>query len=357
MLIRQLEYLAALDRERHFARAASACHVSQPALSAALRKLEAELDIRIVRRGHRFEGFTPEGERVLRWAHRILAERDLLDAEVGAMRKGRTGRLRIGVLPSAAAAVAHLTAPFGTRHPRVRLSVRALPAEDIARGLADGSLDCGVAHLGAVSGRPRGAAVRLYAERGVVLACPGRFTGRASVAWQELAGVPLCGMTCDGGVRRAMEAALAENGGRPSVQVETDALPALYTHVAEGDWCGVVAHAWLCSAPPPQGVRVLPVEGAERVREVGIVVPENAPEPLLARDFAAFARTVPLQEVLDAALPPGPAVPVHAAPAGPSPRAPRPHASADGADAAAPEPEPDPAPEAGVRSRRSSSPA
>ncbi|MDA2814212.1 LysR family transcriptional regulator [Nocardiopsis sp. RSe5-2] len=352
MLIRQLEYLAALDRERHFARAASACHVSQPALSAALRKLEAELDIRIVRRGHRFEGFTPEGERVLRWAYRILAERDLLDAEVGAMRKGRTGRLRIGVLPSAAAAVAHLTAPFGTRHPRVRLSVRALPAEDIARGLADGSLDCGVAHLGATPGRSLGSAVRLYGERGVVLACPGRFTGRASVAWEELAGVPLCGLTCDGGALRAMEAALAEHGGRPSVQVETDALPALYTHVAEGDWCGVVAHSWLCSAPPPPGVRVLPVAGAERVREVGIVVPERAPEPVLAREFAAFARTVPLQEVLDAALPPGPGAPMHAAPGGYEPRAPRGHqASADSASGA------EVGPAAGVRSRRSSSPA
>ncbi|QHY96609.1 Hydrogen peroxide-inducible genes activator [Streptomyces sp. S4.7] len=61
MLLRQLEYLVALARERHFARAADACFVSQPSLSAAIRKLEHELGVPIVRRGRRFEGLTPGG--------------------------------------------------------------------------------------------------------------------------------------------------------------------------------------------------------------------------------------------------------------------------------------------------------
>lgn len=59
MLLRQLEYLVALARERHFTRAADACFVSQPSLSAAIRKLEHELDVPIVRRGRRYEGLTP----------------------------------------------------------------------------------------------------------------------------------------------------------------------------------------------------------------------------------------------------------------------------------------------------------
>ena len=80
--IRQLEYLLALARERHFGRAASACHVSQPTLSVAIRKLEHELDVVIVLRGQRFEGFTPEGQRVVTWAHRILAERNELLADI-----------------------------------------------------------------------------------------------------------------------------------------------------------------------------------------------------------------------------------------------------------------------------------
>lgn len=117
MLLRQLEYLVALARERHFARAAAACYVSQPSLSAAIRKLEHELDVPIVRRGRRFEGLTPEGERVLARAHRVLAERDALQQELSAMRGGLAGTLRFGAIPTALSAVSLLTTPFCAQHP------------------------------------------------------------------------------------------------------------------------------------------------------------------------------------------------------------------------------------------------
>ncbi len=60
MLLRQLEYFVALAQERHFARAAAACFVSQPALSESIRKLEQELKVPLVRRGQKFEGLTPK---------------------------------------------------------------------------------------------------------------------------------------------------------------------------------------------------------------------------------------------------------------------------------------------------------
>ena len=60
-MIRQLQYLVALAREEHFARAAESCGVSQPTLSAALRQLEEDLGTAIVERGNRFRGFTAEG--------------------------------------------------------------------------------------------------------------------------------------------------------------------------------------------------------------------------------------------------------------------------------------------------------
>jgi DNA-binding transcriptional LysR family regulator len=65
MFIRQLDYLVTLAREQHFARAADICNVSQPALSSAIRSLEEELGLVIVKRGRRFLGFTEDGERVL----------------------------------------------------------------------------------------------------------------------------------------------------------------------------------------------------------------------------------------------------------------------------------------------------
>src|SRR5579863_3811500 len=65
VLSRKLEYLMALAKEGHFARAAAACHVSQPTLSAAIQQLEAELGVPIVERGRRFQGLTNEGRLVI----------------------------------------------------------------------------------------------------------------------------------------------------------------------------------------------------------------------------------------------------------------------------------------------------
>ena len=100
MFSRQLEYLVALDRERHFGRAAASCHVSQPALSEAIRSLERELGVPLVRRGRRFEGLTPEGERVLTWAQRAVANLRGLEQEVSRLREGLVGTLRLGAIPT-----------------------------------------------------------------------------------------------------------------------------------------------------------------------------------------------------------------------------------------------------------------
>jgi DNA-binding transcriptional LysR family regulator len=86
MLFRQLEYFVAVAQERHFARAAEKCYVSQPALSAAIAKLERELDVTLINRGHSFQGLTAEGERLVVWAKRILAEHDAFKAEVRVVR-------------------------------------------------------------------------------------------------------------------------------------------------------------------------------------------------------------------------------------------------------------------------------
>ncbi|MCS5582887.1 MAG: LysR family transcriptional regulator, partial [Pseudomonadales bacterium] len=73
MDIKQLKFLIALDQTRHFGKAAELCHVTQPALSMRIRNLEEELDLVLIERGQRFEGFTEGGERVLAWARSVLA--------------------------------------------------------------------------------------------------------------------------------------------------------------------------------------------------------------------------------------------------------------------------------------------
>ena len=103
MDIRQLQYLAALAREKHFTRAAQACNITQPTLSGRIRQLEQELGVPLLERGQRYIGLTPEGERVLKWAHSILDGWQSLQMELASIKGkgGLVGRLVLGVIPSA----------------------------------------------------------------------------------------------------------------------------------------------------------------------------------------------------------------------------------------------------------------
>src|SRR3546814_14126438 len=120
MLLTQLEYFVALAREHHFGRAAAVSHVTQSALSEAIRKLETELGTSLVNRGRTFEGLTAEGERVLVWARKMLDDHRALIDEVITQPRALTGVVRIGVIPSATVAAADLIASPADAHPLLR---------------------------------------------------------------------------------------------------------------------------------------------------------------------------------------------------------------------------------------------
>ena len=148
-MIDKLEYLLALAQEKHFGRAADACHVSQPTLSAAIRLLEEDLGAPIVERGHRYVGLTPQGQVALEHAHRILAEVENLRRGLEEIDKGLTGRLRIGVIPTALPIVSQLTGPFYARFPGVTVAVISLNSQEIDRGIEEFELDVGLTYLDA----------------------------------------------------------------------------------------------------------------------------------------------------------------------------------------------------------------
>src|SRR5258708_1746252 len=126
MILRHLEYLTALARERHFARAATACGVSQSTLSAGIKQMEASLGALLVERGQRFLGLTPEGEKALEWAQHVITDYEGLQQHLAQMRTGLSGQLRIGAIPVTLPVVSLLTTPFAKQHQRVRAVIRSL---------------------------------------------------------------------------------------------------------------------------------------------------------------------------------------------------------------------------------------
>ncbi|RJQ82159.1 LysR family transcriptional regulator [Amycolatopsis panacis] len=280
MLFRQLEYLVALARERHFARAAEHCGVSQPSLSEAIRKLEDELAVPLIRRGRRFDGLTPEGDRVVAWAGQILADRDALLTEVEAMRTGLTGRLRIGTVPSAAVTAPRLIEALGVVHPLLTADVASdLTSVTIVDRLRDFSLDAALTYLDAEM-RAEFRVRTLYQERYILLVGADRAASLGPYAtWSEAAALPLCLLTPTMRGRRMMDACFAEAGTAPVAEVETDSFATVLAHVASGRTAGVVPLAWLHALGVPAGVRAVPLTAPSTPVEIGLVVRARDPLP------------------------------------------------------------------------------
>ncbi|MEM1130459.1 MAG: LysR family transcriptional regulator, partial [Pseudomonadota bacterium] len=166
--LRDMELLAALARNRHFARAATECGISQPAFSARIRNLELDLGAAIVQRGNRFVGFTPEGEIALKWAHQMIADARGLRQEINEAKGALTGELTIGSVPTALTYVAQIAADLMKAHPALTIRVLSHSSAEIVQGLEAFSLDAGVTYMegaaGARDARP------IYLERYEVLA-------------------------------------------------------------------------------------------------------------------------------------------------------------------------------------------
>ena len=147
MDIKQLKYLIALDQTRHFGQAAAACHITQPTLSMRIRNLEEELNLTLIQRGQRFEGFTPEGERILAWARAVLAAHDGLAAEAAICRGQMVGQLRVGMVPLASLNPMQLIKPLAEKYPALQFSLLSMTSEQIIDGVSRNQLDLGICYL------------------------------------------------------------------------------------------------------------------------------------------------------------------------------------------------------------------
>jgi len=298
MLFRQLEYFVALARERHFARAAAACYVSQPALSEAIRKLEKELGVSLVRRDRAFEGLTPEGERLVVWARRILADHDALTQEVAAIRSGLSGQLRIGVIPAASTTAALIIEPFCEQHPLVNVQLDTrMPSDDIIERLHRFELDAGIIYQHSLETAGL-VAQPLYRERHVLIGADHLLPTRADhITFAEVTQLPLCLLDTSMRGRQELQAALDAHHLIVTPQVETDSVAALHALVATGRWASVVPHPWSFPFALAPTLRTLAITDPEIVSPVALVVSAAQPGSVLGRALAAATRELPVDQL------------------------------------------------------------
>jgi len=296
-LIDKLEYLMALARERHFGKAAETCGVTQPTLSAGIKQLESQFGVLLVQRGSRFIGLTPEGERTLDWARRIVGDTRAMREEIKALKEGLVGRLRIAAIPTTLAMVAALTTPYRARHPDVRFTIFSKTSIEVLTLLENLEIDAGLTYL---DNEPLGRvnAVPLYRERYCLLtAADAKLGNRETVTWKEVAEVPLCLLTPDMQNRRIIEELLRDAGGEPEPTLESNSMIVLFAHVRTGRWASVMPAKLAETLGLTETIRAIPITKPEAVHTIGLVVPQR--EPMTPLNAALVAEARALAKTLD----------------------------------------------------------
>lgn len=292
MIIRQLIYLDALAREKHFGRAATACHVSQPTLSAAIGQLEEEIGVLIIERGRRFKGLTREGEVVLAHARRILAEADSMKESIAGLREGVSGRIRLGAIPTALPMVAHITAPFSSRYPAVSLTVLSLTSDEIHARIENFELDVGLTYL---DNEPLDRVISkpIYQESYVLLTREdGPLGGLDAIRWADAADLKLCLLTSDMQNRRIIDGIFRSVGHSPRPAIETNSIFNLCSHAGIQDVSSIVSLQLLEFFGVPLGTKALHLVDPDAQRTIGLVVADRQPFAPLARNLLMMSRPV-----------------------------------------------------------------
>lgn len=280
-LLVSMRYLVALDEHKHFARAAQACFVTQPALSNALRALEEEFGSSIVKRGRTFVGFTPEGERLLESARLMLREEQLLRQDLSSVGGQPQGRLGIGVVPSAEPVAARFAAMLQGRHPGITPVVRSMSSQEIEAGLEELTLDMGLGFIervrpgvGGLQSLPQYTEHYFLVRKAAVPPDPqgpGMRFG-PPMPWLEAAQLPLCLMTSEMYNRHIVDGAFIEVGVKVRPVLETNSLLTLALSAVGGAVCCVMPGALVGAVRAYRELEARPLNSPEVRTPIGFMV-------------------------------------------------------------------------------------
>ncbi|MGH3757457.1 LysR family transcriptional regulator [Actinophytocola sp.] len=184
----RLQCFVALAEELNFHRAAARCHISQPAMSQQIVKLEDELGVQLAARTKRSVSLTRAGEVFLREARKSLRQLELAVALAQRTNRGELGQVTIGITaPALYIAFPEIAHAFAGRLPKIGLVVHEMTTFEQERALRDGTIDAGILHPPL---EDADLAFQTIAEPpfAVVLPATHRLAARPEITLKELAG-------------------------------------------------------------------------------------------------------------------------------------------------------------------------
>ena len=294
MNLEHLRTLVSIVEHGSLSAAARAKHISQPAVTKQVQRMEAEMGLALLVRGPKRQvSPTPAGQHVLVFARETLARFDALERELAALKTVEAGTLSLAastipgeyLLPG-------LLAAFRDEYPQVEVKMTISDTADVATRLLAREADVGV--IGATIKRPGLHLERLVGDQ-VVLAVPAGhpFAGQKRVAVEDLRDQPLILREEGSGTRRSVEEALAAAGAdlpQGSVVLLLGSTQAILQAVAQGLGLGFVSARASAQAQADGHLACVRLEGVDLRRDLYLAyLPQQSGDPLVAR-FLDFAR-------------------------------------------------------------------
>ncbi|MGZ9159924.1 MAG: LysR family transcriptional regulator [Candidatus Limnocylindrales bacterium] len=302
MLLSQVEALLETARHHNLSRAATALHVSQPALTARLQGLERELGTVLFVRGRRGMALTDAGRAFLPYAERAIVALEAGSNLIRELRRGGIGELVLGAAPAVSAYVLPgLLLRFTRRHPGIRIVVRTGHSEEILEMAIRREIDLGLTRE---LYHPDIEHIPLYEDE-LVLVTDGShaFGERSTVGLHELAEARLILFDRTSSYYDLTNAFFREAGVAPNGVMELDNIDAAKQMVGAGLGVALLPHASVAAELADGRLRAIDIQGAAPIRRPIVVIRRRDLGPA-SGPVAAFLEILrDVEEILPGTMP------------------------------------------------------
>lgn len=244
MNIRHLHYFQQLAQLQHFAKAANACHVTQPTLSAGISALEKSVGTELVVRGSQFVALTDAGQIMLEYAERMLQEQAALKQELSLFRGQLTGSLRIGIVPQSSIDIMPLIKLFNQAYPNISIKLSVMTNGQLIENLSLHKTDIGLGFDEQLTEANRRSFV-FYPQRAnqmALLSCDSvDDSASQSLSLDDIGTRPLVLLSQNMQFRKYIDNAMAQAGIDFNLVLETDSLFHLIGAVKHGLGSAIVS--------------------------------------------------------------------------------------------------------------------
>ncbi len=269
-----------------FSRAAEALHLTQPAISDQVRKLEVDYDIRLFDRTKRQISLTAHGEKLLEITHRMFEFEEQAAEFLSAEQNIKTGRLNI--IADTTHHIHHILGPFREKYPEVSITIQSGNSEKVIESLQNYQADIGV--LGEIPGNREFQVTTLSSTPIIAFAArDSEAANLEAISMKQLSKLPLVLREKGSKTRSKLEEYATKKNINLNAHVEAEGREAVREIVLHGGGVGIVSEAEFSDEP---GLVKIPIKDANLVMDEALITLKERHDSRLVRAFLPFVKPI-----------------------------------------------------------------